>query len=264
MMRRSQGGKEQIAKGISMLQIAICEDEQSDREALANLLEQVLDKYALDYRITAYRSGEELLESGILFQLIFLDIVMEGRSGIDIGQEIYGKNQSAKIIYQTNFGEYCKAAVNTAHAFAFLEKPISETILEQQIREFLKHRQREDVWLEFKKVSYEEDAVWVEKPSVRLLSDDIYYFEYVKSKRKIKIITADTIYEYRNSISDLEKRLFPCGFEPSCRGILVNMRNIAKIRGYRVILKNGASVPLSQKRVAQFKARLNEFIHSGE
>ena len=42
----------------------------------------------------------------------------------------------------------------------------------------------------------------------------------------------------------------------SCRGILVNLKNVAKTKGYEVVLKNGTSVPLSQKRVAQFKERL--------
>lgn len=83
--------------------------------------------------------------------------------------------------------------------------------------------------------------------------------------RNGKIVTENMVYEYPDAISGLEERMQPYGFETSCRGILVNLKNVAKTKGYEVALKNGMSVPLSQKRVAQFKERLNEYIHnSGE
>ena len=127
-----------------MHEIAICEDEQADRECLQGMLYTILDKYNIERQITCYNSGEELLSSGIQFQLIFMDIVMEGRNGIDIGQDIYNRNHTAKIIYQTNFGDYCKEALNPVHAFAYMEKPVDEKMLEKQVEEFLKQYQKED------------------------------------------------------------------------------------------------------------------------
>ena len=247
-----------------MLDIAICEDEQADRERLQGMLYAILDKYNMERQITCYSSGEELLGSGVQFQLIFMDIVMEGRDGIDIGQEIYNRNHTAKIIYQTNFGDYCKEALNTVHAFAYMEKPVDEEMLEKQVAEFLKQYQKEEVQLEFHSVSFEENGIVAEMPSVLLSVSAIQYFEYIKTKKKVKIVTESTVYEYTDVISSLEARMQPYGFETSCRGILVNLRNVMKIKGYEVILRNGASVPLSQKRVMEFKKRLNECVHSGE
>ena len=248
-----------------MLQIAVCEDEQADRDNLTGILKPLLDKYAEEYRITSFTSGGELLQSGGSFDLIFMDIMMEGRNGIETGQELYSQNHSAKIIYTTNFGQYCKDAVNTVHAFAFLEKPVSAEVLEEQLKAFLRQYEKEEVRLEFRSVSYEENGVLLEKPVLLLSIDTILYFEYVKAKKKVKIVTENMIYEYPDAISGLEERMQPYGFETSCRGILVNLKNVAKTKGYEVILKNGVPVPLSQKRVAQFKERLNEYIHnSGE
>lgn len=51
-----------------------------------------------------------------LFHLIFLDIVMNGEDGIEIGRHIHRKNRSTKIIFQTNFGQYCKEAMNQRFA----------------------------------------------------------------------------------------------------------------------------------------------------
>ena len=247
-----------------MLEIAICEDEQADRERLQEMLHTILDKYSLEQQITCYGSGEELLCADARFDLIFMDIVMEGRNGIDIGQEIYSKNQTVKIIYQTSFNEYCMDAMNTVHAFAFLEKPVVEEMLKQQVAEFLKQYQKTEVQLEFRNVSFEENGIVAEKPSVLLPVDAIQYFEYIKAKKKVKIVTESAVYEYPDVISSLEVRMQHYGFETSCRGILVNLHNVMKVKGYEVILRNGASVPLSQKRVMEFKKRLNECVHSEE
>ena len=243
-----------------MLQIAICEDEQADRERLQEMLHTILNKYAVERQITCCGSGEELLDSGIRFHLIFMDIVMEGRNGIDIGQEIYNRNHTVKIIYQTNFGEYCREAMNTVHAFAYIEKPVDAKMLEQQVAEFLKQYRKEEVQLEFHSVSFEENGIVAEKPSILLPVSAIQYFEYIKTKKKVKIVTESVVYEYPDVISSLGERMQPYGFETSCRGILVNLRNVMKIKGYEVVLRNGASVPLSQKRVTEFKKRLNECV----
>lgn len=65
-------------------------------------------------------------------------------------------------------------------------------------------------------------------------------------------------------IKNLENRLQPLGFETSCRGILVNMENIARIKNYKIFFKNGECVALSQKRAVEFKKNLNAYIHKGE
>ena len=199
-----------------MLQIAVCEDEQADRDNLTGILKPLLDKYTEEYRITYFTSGGELLQSGGSFHLIFMDIMMEGRNGIETGQELYSRNHSTKIIYTTNFGQYCMDAVNTVHAFAFLEKPVSAEALEEQLQAFLRQYQKEEVRLEFRNVSYEENGVLSEKPILLLLTDTILYFEYIKAKKKVKIVTENMVYEYPDAISGLEERMQPYGFETSC------------------------------------------------
>ncbi|NBI90932.1 response regulator [Lachnospiraceae bacterium] len=156
-----------------MLQIAVCKDEQADRDNLIDILKPLLDKYEEEYRITNFTSGGELLQSDDSFHLIFMDIMMEGRNGIETGQELYSQNHSAKIIYTTNFGQYCMDAVNTVHAFAFLEKPVSAEALEEQLQALLRQYWEAEVRLEFQNVSYEENGVQSEKPTLLLLVDTL-------------------------------------------------------------------------------------------
>lgn len=249
---------------MQLFQIAICEDDNEDKEKLIGNLEDILNAYKIAYRITCFDSGEALLDSDMEFQLIFMDIAMSGKNGIETGRQIYNRNRASKIIYQTNFKNFCEEAVNTVHAFAFLTKPLSKETLNEQIKEFLGQLPRKEHLLEFHRISYMDSGVLHQKNILHIPSESIYYFEALKYKKKIKIITQDRAYEYSDTIKNLENHLNSLGFEISCRGILVNLQNIARIKNYKIYFKNGDYVSLSPKRSVEFKNKLNAYVHKGE
>ena len=177
-------------RGISMINIAICDDEKKDIVHLKSILQEVMDKYSMSYDIQEYESGESLMQAASLFHLIFLDIVMNGESGIEIGKHIHRKNRSTKIIFQTNFGNYCKEAMNRTHAFAFLEKPLKAPAVEEQIKEFFEDSEgMQDLLMDFHNVRYSLDGKDVVKSILSIPVKEIVYFEYIKMQKEIKIVT---------------------------------------------------------------------------
>lgn len=62
-----------------MIRIAIVDDEKVIREQIKKLIE----KKQTDCNVNAYETGEELLAEGKKFDVVFLDIQMEGMNGID-------------------------------------------------------------------------------------------------------------------------------------------------------------------------------------
>lgn len=246
------------------MHIAICDDNKQDLLKLKNIIQEILNQYSICYNIKEYDSGEKLLMTPLEFHLIFLDIIMGGKNGIEIGKQIYRKNHSIKIIFQTNFGQYSssKDAMNKSHAFAFLEKPIEKALVEEQIKEFIEGNEgTQEILAEFRNVRYTWNGMNREKTFLTIPVRDILYFEYMKSRKEITIVTEKgNSYIYSEAMNSLEKRMRPLGFETSCRGILVNLEKIIKIKGYSVLLNNGEDVPLSQRRVAEFKERVNEYI----
>ena len=79
-----------------MYHIAICDDEKKDIVHLKSILQEVMDKYSMNYDIQEYESGESLMQAASLFHLIFLDIVMNGKDGMEIGRQ----NASKKSRYK--------------------------------------------------------------------------------------------------------------------------------------------------------------------
>lgn len=121
----------------------------------------------------------------------FMDIMMEGRNGIETGQELYSRNHSAKIIYITNFGQYCMDAVNTVHAFAFLEMPVSAEALEEQLQAFLRQYRKEEVRLEFQIAMMKFTPVLSHLRQIMLLSFfNGYIIIEMEEKTKKNFVTA--------------------------------------------------------------------------
>ena len=84
---------------------------------------------------------------------------------------------------------------------------------------------------------------------------DIYYFEYIN--RKIRIVTVEKEYVcIHEKISDIAKKMKPYGFAMCHQSFVVNLYEVDRIRTQELIMKNGDSVYLAQKRAAAIRKEL--------
>ena len=66
------------------LRIVVCDDEEKDRERLRELLLEYFDEHDLYAQIDFFSSGEELLAADCsVYGLVFLDIFMDGKNGME-------------------------------------------------------------------------------------------------------------------------------------------------------------------------------------
>ena len=92
--------------------MAVCEDESVVREDIVKLIQ----KYQPDADVTAFASGEELLEAGMQYDIVFLDILFDDRmSGIQTARSIREKqendeNRKSIIVFITGYREYMEEA----------------------------------------------------------------------------------------------------------------------------------------------------------
>jgi FixJ family two-component response regulator len=102
--------------------VAIVDDDQSIREALASLIE------AFGFDVELFSSAEEFLGSIHLDQTdcLVLDIRMHGMSGLDLQNELAERNRCVPIIFLTAHGnQHQEKQALRAGAAAFLRKPFS-------------------------------------------------------------------------------------------------------------------------------------------
>ena len=124
------------------MDIAVVDDEKAIREHICGLVEERQP----ESRIEAYATGEELLASGKRFDIVFLDIQMEGMNGIEAARSLREKNanlgvEDTVLVFITGIRDYVFDAFDL-YAFQYLLKPIDEgkfaEVLERAVREAAK------------------------------------------------------------------------------------------------------------------------------
>lgn len=243
-----------------MLEIAVCDDDGKDLNAITKILHEICAEIKQEYHVSAFQSANDLLDGQIKIDIGILDIVMPECNGIDLGKKLKEKFKEIALIYTTSYEEYCRQAINKVHAFAFLIKPLDKTELKEQILEYVqgtrKHEQDGEIVFENVRDS-KGDII----PVIRLKARDILYCEYMKLQREISIVLEHEVYFYPAVFERLSEQLANYGFAVNCRGSIVNLSHIKRLKGYIIYLDNGEELLLTQKRVFDFKEKMNTYFH---
>ncbi|GFI03910.1 transcriptional regulatory protein YpdB [Lachnospiraceae bacterium] len=234
-----------------MIRIAICDDDKKDRNRLCGLIDKYMESKKIEYYLFQFESGENFLASNCLPDVLFIDILMDGKDGIQVALEYKRINRNILIVYITNVSHKMGIAVNQVHSFGYLVKPVVEDdvfkmmddIFQQMNVNFI---EREDENI----VSF----VLEEKEILRLHAMDIYYFEYFD--HRVKVVTKDKVYICKDKITDIAEKMEKFGFAMSHQSFVVNLFYVEKMSKTMLQMKNGAQVYLAQKRVATLKRQM--------
>ncbi|WP_343083626.1 LytR/AlgR family response regulator transcription factor [Blautia producta] len=229
------------------MRIAVCDDDETAVSFLRELIESYpKQKLSAD----GYSSGEDLLRTRNIYDLIFLDIDMKGIDGIETARRIRIHDRKVKIVYVTSYKEYAGKAFSV-HAFGYLLKPVKQEKIWKQIEDAL-------LWQEEEAPEVKQVEFTAVEGLVRLPVDMIYYFEY--QNRRIYMKAKDTTYEMRGKISDIAGRMEEYGFSVPHKSFVVNLYHVKNIKGYEILMMNGEWIPLSQKQAVQFKEKLSLYL----
>lgn len=220
------------------LNIAICDDEKVIREQINELI--VKEKQGICPEL--YATGDELIAAGKQFDIVFLDIQMDGRNGIETARALRERNGETILIFITGLREYVFEAFDVA-AFHYLLKPIEES----KFREVFYRAKRE---VEKRKKQRQKPVfIKTRNRSFTLERDSILYIE--SRAKKVEIHTTGENIEAYVSMNELEGQLSD-GFYRCHRGYLVNLAYVAEYNSNSITLNNGESVYLAKERYGKF------------
>ena len=150
------------------MRFAVCDDDRA-------LLNDISSRIALLYPgavIDCFTSGEELLSSENAHDIIFLDIDMPGKNGMETAGELRKKGSRAVLIFLTAFESYVFDAFDVG-AFHYLLKPVSGEKFHRVLSSAVKSR--ENVLCEESEVSKRSVTIRSGGVSSRILLSDIVY-----------------------------------------------------------------------------------------
>ncbi len=231
------------------LKIAIVDDERIIREQVKNFIH----RYCTDCTVWSYAAGEDLLAAHTKFDIIFLDIKMEGVSGIDTARELRRQQEDTVLIFVTGMKEYVFEAFDVS-AFHYLLKPIDEG----KLREVLGRAVGEAK----KKKDGRRRQLFVRTKGRSLTIDqgDILYIE--SKAKKAEIHTVKETIEIYAAMSGLEEQLDE-RFYRCHRGYLVNMAYIVEYSADSISLAGGGTVYLTKKKHGEFVKAYMWFLQNG-
>lgn len=223
------------------MNIAIVEDAKEWTEKMKNVIQQTLKKEQTEIEI--YSSAEEFLEAGKEYQIVFMDIYLNGISGLEATIEYKSQFSKSIVMIVTSYKEYCREGYKV-EAFRFIEKDN----LKEEMQEGLEHALT-------KLRRYQTIEVHVPKQGkVMLVYKDIIYIETIKQERKVIFHTTKQDYTAEEKITELTKRLEEDGFYRSNKSVLVNLDWVEKVSSdgieaaKKIFLKNGKKVSLGVKK----------------
>ena len=218
---------------------AVCDDEK-------NIRELIRDKIYIDYPdvdVIFYESGEELLayENTIDIDILFLDIQMEGRNGMETARALRKNNEDTILIFVTALEEYVFQAFDVG-AFHYLVKPFED----EKFKEVLRKAVEQFRYKHLRENTSEEKHIMINNSGVhiKVLLDSIIYAEVFN--RKVVIHRIDSDIEYYGKMSELESMVGEDFFRPH-RAYLVNLKYVEKYDASTIYLEKGTALMAKQK-----------------
>ena len=115
------------------MRIAICDDEKS----MGQILEEKVKKLLPDAVVEKYLSGDDLISSGFKPDILFMDIQMPGKDGMETARIVRQNNKDMILIFVTAVEEYVFQAFDVG-AFHYLVKPFSDDKFEEVVKRAIK------------------------------------------------------------------------------------------------------------------------------
>lgn len=223
-----------------MIEIAICDDEVYMTSEIEEALQNLCELYNVAVEIDVFYDGSTLvdyIEKGAKYDLIYLDIEMQHKNGVEAARRIRKIDMNVLIIYVTSHESFAKEVFEVS-AYRFITKPIDKNIFEKY---FLSAIETIRIVPAYYRYQYN-------KIRYKLLIEDIIYFR--SDKRITYIVTKNGEEKCYEKLNDIEKKLndFNVIFFRTHQSFLVNPKYVMAYMYDSMTLFDGSVVSISIKR----------------
>lgn len=228
------------------MRIAICDDEALWREQIINRLEDYFQ--SLDVLIQSFVSGKALMQGlkKSRFDLIFLDIEMEGMDGFQTAKLLKEYQPDITIIFLTSHTDLAMDGYEV-QAFRFLAKPIADDKLYAALQAFEKKLNMD------RKIAITENGVqkYIRCQEIRYIKSENVYLQVVTEKERYWIRQ-----KLKNLLEELPKDLFVLVH----RSYIINMGYVKSFGGNEIILEDETKIPVSKAKRELFKQQIMRYM----
>jgi len=229
-------------------EVALCEDEEVFASAHKKICHEILSKMNIEHNITIFKSGAEFLScfesESKSFDLILLDIIMDGLSGMELAKTIRKSDSDAAIIFITSSREYVFEGYDVG-ALHYLTKPVDKTVLKNLIRKNCDDKLKKTVLI-----------LKSGELNHRISAGDIISLETIG--RKVELTLKNKTFNWKGKLTDVLKMLPNAYFLRCHQSFAINILYIREITRFEAIVENGNKIPISRMYLKDVQ---NAFLH---
>lgn len=234
-----------------MLNIAICDDNQSDMNTIAFLLRQYMSKKSIVYQIDPFPSAQDLIaeiKGGSHYDIVFLDIYMDGLLGIDAAMILRQMDYNGKIVFHTASKEFAVAGYEV-EASGYLLKPLNTDKLFKLMDRILCEK---DI-----------DSYCIQRRcnKLNIPYNDILFVESSNSKCILHTVSSKEYNVYKK-LDDIQAELDDSRFLRTHQSFLVNMNHISRVSANYFMLFSGEGIPIRQRESRKIHKEYDEYIYT--
>lgn len=239
------------------MKIVICDDSIEDLIKIEKLLRKYMGSYTnTEIEVEKYSNPSQLYNKICgkeLADIYILDMLMDEKSGIDIGNRIRKADSKNVIIYVTSSDEFALDAYRV-QAARYLLKPIKE-------EEFFEA-------LDYALASTEikNGPLYLVKTKGGFVSIPYSKIEYIENASRVLDIhltdgeNIKSIFIRKSFDEEIKEISGDRSFLRIHKSFLINMNHVKKLGQGNIIMESGRRIPVSKTRAAEVKREYLQFI----
>ncbi len=233
-----------------MITIGICDDDRQFIEELRAYLHDAM-RFISDWQARIFTSAEEILteiaNDSFDCNLLFMDIYMSGKSGLDIARYFYEHHIDTDIIFLTSSKAHVYECYRY-HSYSYLLKPISATDVATEMQRYINECTKAPKSLN---ISIKNSHYRIPLRSILFLESDC---------RKVIVHTPQKEYTYYDKLDRLEAALSPYGFIRCHQSFLVPDSKITSYQPGQITIDE-YTIPVSARYKDTLEKSFQETLH---
>ncbi len=232
-----------------VVHVAIVEDEAVHQKTLKEYLDRYAKENSTAFHIDVFPNPILLLENyKPVYDLIFMDIQMPDINGMETARRLRAVDQNVLLIFVTSLAQYAIEGYEVA-AMDYILKPVQYFSFAMKLTKV--------IW----RINADAgNAVKIanNSGSSRLRLLDILYIEISGHTITYHTLDGGSV-SGTGTLSEVEERLQGKQFARCNSCYLVNLQYVGNVKGYRLLLKDGTELQISQPRKKGFMQAVQEY-----
>ena len=221
------------------MNIAIVDDEQKEIDIVTPILKEYAALSMKTLSLKVFHNAGELLADyhPYAYTAIFMDIYMDGMTGVEAARQILEKDRRSIIIFLTSSDEHMPEAFSM-HAYDYISKPVKKERLFKVMDDIVMRKTEYDSSPKFRFSCNKNTIILTYSDIVCIKTSGHNYLDIIDR--------TGTTYLARMTFTEVSHLLsHDPRFLTVLRGVLVNMEYISSISDGICYLTPGISVPIN-------------------